>query len=139
MPIIVKTLCGWALIREIGLMVATRRKNLLNRALQVARWIFTDGSAEQQGIIANLLLDGLRYLSEELRYDNRKVDKDEANIPLLRWGCVHLALAMSKAGSEYGSDSTVKRWAIEAQEDPLPEVRHAVGPTPMGIINYLLS
>jgi hypothetical protein len=120
------------LIREIGLLIATRRKNVLNRALQLqtARWIFSSGSTEQHDIIIQLVLDGLRYLIEELSYDRDNCKESEVDIPLLRWGCVHLALAISKSGSEYGTDPVVKLWAKEACEDPLPEVRHADLPAP---------
>ena len=111
------------LLLEIGVMIATRRKGILNRALQLARLIFTDGSAEQRDLIAQLTLHGLRFLIEELSYQRDQSDEDGLDIPLLRWGCAHLALAMSAAG--YETDSTITRWMKVAQEDPLPEVRNA--------------
>jgi hypothetical protein len=114
------------LLREIGVMIATRRKGVLIRALQVARLIFTVGSIEQHDTIAQLTLDGLRYLIEELRYDRDHGEEGEVEIPLLRWGCAHLALAMLASG--YGTDPTVTRWAEVAKDDPLPEVRHAEEP-----------
>jgi hypothetical protein len=114
------------LLREIGVIIATRRKGALNRALQVARWIFSHGSDEQRDAIAQLALHGLRYLIEELRYDRNHGEDGEAEIPLLRWGCAHLALAMAVFG--YAADPTVIRWAEVARDDPLPEVRHAEGP-----------
>lgn len=114
------------LLREVGVMIATRRKGVLNRALQVARWIFSSGSNEQRDTIAQLTLHGLSYLIEELRYDRDHGEDDEVKIPLLRWGCAHLALAMSAYG--YEDDSTVTRWVEVAKDDPLPEVRHAEGP-----------
>jgi hypothetical protein len=110
-------------------MIATRRKGVLNRALQVAHWIFTSGSTEQRDIIAQLTLHGLRYLIEELRYDRDHGDDGDVEIPLLRWGCAHLALAMSVSG--YETDPTVIRWAEVAQNDPLPEVRHVEGLAPI--------
>ncbi len=114
------------LCREVGVMIANRRKHTLNKALQLARWIFTDGSAEQRDAIAQMSLDGLRYLIEELRYDRDHRKEDEVDVPLLRWGCAHLALAMSAFGFE--ADPTVARWAQAVQDDPLPEVRHADRP-----------
>jgi len=114
------------LLQEIGVMIATRRKNVLIGALQVARWIFSSGSAKQRDTIAQSTLHGLRYLIEELRYDRDHDDEGDLEIPVLRWGCVHLALAMSAAG--YQTDPTVMRWAEAAQDDPLPEVRLAEGP-----------
>jgi len=111
------------LIQEIGVIIATRRKGVLIGALRVACWVFSKGSNEQREAIVHYILHGLRYLMEELSYerDQEKVGKDE--VPLLRWGCVHLALAMMNSG--YETDPTVKCWADLAQDDPLPEVRNA--------------
>ena len=111
---------------EVGVIIATRRKGILHQALQVARWIFSSGSAKQGDAIAQSTLHGLRYLIEELDYNRDHDEKDEVDIPLLRWGCAHLALAMS--ASVYETDPTVKRWAEVAMKDPLPEVRHAERP-----------
>lgn len=105
-------------------MIATRRNRVLNRALQVARWIFSSGRGDQKEIIAQLVLQGLRYLGEELRYD--RDHSDEAEIPLLRWGCAHLAQAMVLSG--YQADPIVMHWVQLALEDPLPEVRLAYAP-----------
>lgn len=114
------------LIQEVGVVIATRRKGALSRALLVARWIFAKGNCGQRATIAQLALSGLRYLFEELRYDREHGEEDAEEIPLLRWGCAHLALAMSIAG--YESEPTVKSWAEVVKDDPLPEVRHAEGP-----------
>ena len=53
-------------------------------------------------------------------------DSREVDVPLLRWNCAHLALAMSASG--YDSNPTVVRWAEVVHDDPLPEVRHAEDP-----------
>jgi hypothetical protein len=111
---------------EIGVMIATRRKGVLNKALQAARWIFSDGSTDQRDSIAQLTLHGLRYLIEELRYDRDHGDEGDEEIPLLRWGCIHLALAMLASGY---ADPAVTRWAEIAKDDPLPEVRYAEEPS----------
>lgn len=118
------------LLREIGVMIATRRRGVLNRALQLARLVFTSGSEEQRDAIATLTLHGLRYLDEELRYDRYRGEEAELDIPLLRWDCAYLALAMLSSG--YESEPTVKRWADAVKDDPLPEVRHAEGPAATG-------
>ena len=114
------------LLREIGVMIATRRRGVLHRALRVAQWIFSSGSTDQRNNIDQLTLHGLRYLIEELRYDRDHDEEGELEIPLLRWGCAHLALAMLTSG--YEADSTVMLWAEVAQKDPLPEVRYAESP-----------
>lgn len=114
------------LLAEIGVMIATRRKGVLHRALQVARWIFSSGSIKQRDTIGESTLHGLRYLIEELTYERDHCEEDEVEIPLLRWGCAHLALVMSVSG--YESDPTVVAWAEIAENDPLPEVRYAEVP-----------
>ena len=111
---------------EVGVIIATRRKGILHQALQVARWIFSSGSAKQRGTIAQSTLHGLCYLIEELDYNRDHDEKDAVDIPLLRRGCAHLALVMSASG--YETDPTVKRWAEVAMNDPLAEVRHAESP-----------
>ena len=115
------------LVREIAIIIATRRKTVLFEALQIAKWVFAEGSEAQREVISQLTIQGLGYLIEELRYD-RKYDQDEDfDVPLLRWGCIHLALAMAEHG--YDNDPTVARWLEISKEDPLPEVRHAKHPT----------
>ncbi len=110
------------LVREIGVIIASRRKGVLNSALQAAKWIFSSGSFDQRETIVNLALHGLNFLSEELKYDRDHSD-DDIDVPLLRCGCVHLALAMSSTGLE--TDQTIIRWVKISQNDPLPEVRYA--------------
>ena len=116
------------LLREIGVIIATRRKSALNHALQVAYWIFSNSSKEQCDLIGNLALDGLHYMTEELSYErDHNYESFDDNVPLLRWRCAYLALAMSNAG--YDAEPTIKHWSAMIHEDPLPEVRHAEPPT----------
>ena len=112
------------LVREIGIAIATRRKAMLPVALQVAKWIFAEGAPQHRDILRDFALQGLGYMAEELRYD-RDAEPDR-DAPLLRWGCTHLALAMTAAG--HGGDPAVARWVENARTDPLPEVRHAEPP-----------
>ena len=113
------------LVREIGVIIANRRKAALLQALRVARWVFSEGTAEQRAAIGNLATQGLGYLAEELRYD-RQHDED-IDVPLLRWGCAHLAIAMAEHG--FADEFAIARWMENARDDPLPEVRHASGLT----------
>lgn len=115
------------LIREIGVIIATRRKVVLAQALQTAKWVFAEGSEAQREIIGQLAIQGLGYLAEELRYDREHDQSDDFDVPLLRWGCAHLALAMADQG--FGDDPAVARWLKNAEEDPLPEVRYAKHPS----------
>ena len=90
------------LVREIGFMIAARRRGALVQALQIAKWIFAAGRDIEKKIIKDLVLQGLGYLAEELRYD-REHDQDEQendpnvqnDIPLQRWCCARLALSMA--------------------------------------------
>ena len=108
------------LFREVGLLIAARRKEAISSALQVAKLVFDEGTEEHREAMSEYVLQGLAYLAEELRYD-REHDDD---VPLLRWRCTQLASSMSKAGLT--DHSTVAHWLEIATSDPLPEVRYAV-------------
>ena len=116
------------LIREVGLIIAARRKGSLPEALRVASWIFDEGSGELRDAILNSALEGLDYLAEELRYDR----EHENNVPDLRWRCVQLASSMSKAGLE--STPAVVLWLELASNDPFPKVRHAMTDNRSGLL-----
>ena len=109
------------LIREIGVMIATRRKKVLKWALQVAKLVFEEGAQAQKDVICELVLQGLGYLIEELRYDMHSSEED--NVPFLRWNCFRLAQTMAKCG--FRDNPTIALWLENAESDPLPEVRHA--------------
>ena len=113
------------LVREIGVVIATRKKTVLAQALQIAKWVFDEGNDVQKETIRDLALQGLGSLVEELRYDREhELDFD---VPLLRWCCAHLALSMAERG--FSDDPAVTRWLEIAKEDPLPEVRYAKHPS----------
>ncbi len=109
------------LVREIGVIIATRRKAALAMALQAAKWVFQKGSHEQKESIGELTSQGLGFLLQELDY-NQNPDPD-FDVPLLRWGCTHLAVAMSESG--FDQYQNIKSWVKSAGSDPLPEVRNA--------------
>ena len=115
------------LVREIGVMIATRRKGSLEQALQTAKWIFDEGSKAQRNAVCQLVLQGLDYLSAELQYDRKHDQDDNIDVPLLRWRSTQLAVSMAKRGLE--DAPAVSRWLEIAETDPLPEVRYAKGPT----------
>ena len=110
------------LVREIGMIIASQRSISLDVALQIVKWIFDEGSEEQETAVSALALQGLDYLSEELRY-NRRHERDEDSIPSLRRRCVQLAVSMAKRGFE--EEPVVSRWLKDAEKDPMPEVRYA--------------
>lgn len=113
------------LIREIGVVIANRKKAGLAQALEIAKWVFDEGNDVQKETLRDLALQGLGFLVEELRYD-REHDLD-FDVPLLRCRCAHLALAMAERG--FDDDPAVARWLENAEEDPLPEVRYAKHPS----------
>ena len=108
------------ILRELGLIIAARRKESLSGALQVAKQVFDEGSDDQRDVILNSTLEGLVYLAEELRYDG---EHDEGDVPNLRWRCAQLASSMSQAG--FHGRPVVARWLEAAATDPFPEVRNA--------------
>ena len=116
------------LIREIGVIIATRRKANLEQALYIAKLLLDKGTQKQQNIICDLVLDGLNYLYKELDY-NREIDIEEnLNIPRLRWHSVRLSLAMSERG--YRDNVIIARWLEVINDDPLHEVRNIRGDRP---------
>ena len=112
------------LVREIGIVIATRRKVAIESALSTANWIFESGDTKHQETISWLVLQGLSYLVEDLRYDRRDHDYDDEDIPLLRFLCAQLAKSMAHKG--YATSPAISRWLEIAKDDPLPEVRYAI-------------
>ena len=108
------------ILRELGLIIAARRKESLSEALLVAKQVFDEGNGKIQDIILDFTLEGLDYLAEELRYDGEHGDND---VPNLRWRCAQLASSMSQAG--FSCRPAVTRWLQIASTDPFPEVRNA--------------
>ena len=116
---------------EIGVILANRRWSALSRALDIAEWVFRDGTAEQRQVLRGPLLESLRHLRSALVYEEDVdgspfierpwVNHDEIDVPLLRWRCARAAVAMKAAG--FGEDPAVAGWLNEAETDPLPEMR----------------
>lgn len=120
-----------ALLQEIGVIIVNRRWEALARALEVAGWVFREGTSDQQDLLRASVLEGLGRLRQELVYEEDVdphpfikrpwVDHEEVDVPLLRWRCAQTAHAMNAAG--LGDESAVETWLKVAEEDPLPEVR----------------
>lgn len=114
------------LVREISLIIATRRKAPLEKALEAAKWMFDHTSDAYKEAIAEHALRGLGYLAEELRYDrahDQDSDIDIDPVPRLRWRCAQLVSSMEKHG--YQDHPVVRHWLQIIEQDPLPEVRYA--------------
>ena len=114
------------LLREVGFTIASRRSVALPQALQIAEWVFKEGTSEQRLTISVLVTQGLNYLAEELRYDRNRVLEESSDLPLLRLLCVRLAQSMLQSGLR--EEPAVELWLKIGSEDPFPEVRYAAAP-----------
>jgi len=113
------------LVREVGVATAARRLAATGEALGVAQWIFEEGRADHREMIRDLVLSGMGYLLEELRYDRETATEDMLDIPLARWRCIQVARAIGTEQLE--PPEVVRRWLELGKDDPLPEVRHVAG------------
>ena len=111
------------LVREVGIAVASRRSTVIVSALAVAEWVFREGQESHKEAIRQLVEDGLNYLAQELRYDREHENPE--TIPEKRLYCARLAAAMAEGGLD--ASPAVVHWLEMASEDPLPEVRAAIG------------
>ena len=112
------------LVLEIGVIIASRRRVALTDALWCATHLFERSSQGHQDTVSRLVLQGLSYLAEELRYDRDHQDGDD--VPTLRWLSAGLARTMARHG--FDNDATVAKWLDIGGSDPFPEVRSAVVP-----------
>lgn len=111
------------IVREVGVMIATGRKEILGYALQGAKWIFDTGADTHKEAISGMTLDGLSYLLEELQYDRNNIENNY-DVPNLRYQCAQLVSSMCANGLQ--KEPAIVRWLQDAKDDPLPEVRYAV-------------
>ena len=121
------------LVFEIGVIISAPRWSVLSHALEIAAWIFEEGSTEHRELLWPSVLSGLEFLRRALVFrgisphpfvEQPQVSEDEVDVPWLRWHCVQLAKAMDSAG--FGDEAAVIRWLKDAEKDPLPELRFAV-------------
>ena len=112
-----------SLIREVGAIIASRRRDALAAALLCAISIFDRGIQSHKDAIATFALHGLSYLAEEVQYERHQEDED---VPTVRLLCVQLASYMAKSG--FDGNATVVKWMEIGRNDPFPEVRNAVLP-----------
>ena len=110
------------LVREIGLIIAARRKENVAGAVDAAEWLFTEGKQHLWELLTEPTLDGLKYLASELSYDQEPGDEETYR---LRLRCAKLASSMSKAG--WSDKPAVKNWLEIAANDPFPEIRQSLG------------
>ena len=116
-----------SLIREIGAIIASRRKDVLADALLCATFIFHRGIQSHIEAMRMFVLHGLSYLAEEVQYSRYQEDED---VPTVRLLCVQLASYMARSG--FADNATVVRWMEIGRNDPFPEVRNVVLPAEAG-------
>ena len=109
------------LIREVGVIVATRRKAALVDSLSLVEWVFMNEVGDWQLVLKDLVMEGLAFLLVELDYGRDDVSRN-LDVPLVRWGCARVAVAMERAGV---TEDIVYQWIAESTDDPMPEVRNA--------------
>ena len=117
---------GWSappedLIREIGVIVATRREAALVDALRLVEWLFADGDTDLRAVVKDLVLEGLGYLLSELDY-GRDDMTTSLDVPQVRWRCAAVAAAIEQSDP---GEPIVSTWLKESAQDPMPEVRYA--------------
>ena len=110
-----------SLIREVGAIIGSRRKDALAGALLCAGSIFDRGIQPHRDAIATFALHGLSYLAEEVQYERYQEDED---LPTVRLLCVQLASYMARSG--FADNATVVKWMEIGRNDPFPEVRNVV-------------
>ena len=119
-----------SLIREVGAIIASRRKDALAEALLCATSIFDRGIQSHRDAIATFALHGLSYLADEVQYERYLEDED---VPTVRLLCVQLASYMARSG--FADDATVVKWMEIGRSDPFPEVRNVVLSAEVGQLN----
>ena len=108
-------------IREIGAIVASRRRDALADALWCAASVVDKGSSHQRDAISLFVLHGLGYLVEELQYGRYQTLGD---VPTMRLLCVQIAGSMARHG--YKGHSAIEMWLQIGRDDPFPEIRAEV-------------
>lgn len=109
-------------LRDVGLIVASRRSASLPQALQLAIWVFKEGALDHREAMRDLVTLGLIVLAEELKYDHDSDSENRSDLPLLRLLSVQLAQAMADSG--FKAEPPVALWLEIGKNDPLPEVRY---------------
>ena len=109
------------LVREVGVIIATRRKSALVQALNIAKDVFMGANEMHKKEIGHFCAHGLKYLAEELSYD--VLHSEDMDVPLLRWGCAQLSVAMADCG--WHENEAITSWIEIVEKDPLPEIRGA--------------
>lgn len=114
------------LLEEVGWAVYLRREPILATALLFCGQLFKKQPEAAKRTIAERVLAGLDYLFESCQYDQAIGSglAERIDVPLVRYYCVKLAIAMTKADNL--DQPVLSLWIDAAKDDPLSEVRNLV-------------
>ena len=116
------------LLRELGMIVATRRQPGLLEALGAAAWVlenFPDIATDSHFL--DSIVVALEYLLVETEYRLSGSEDDRvpySEVPDYREKAARIASLLQKTTA--ATTETVRQWIEAARNDPLPEVRRAV-------------
>jgi len=116
------------LLRELGMIVATRRQPGLPKALDAVAWVLGNcpETAADRHFLESLVV-ALEYLWAETKYRLFGSDSDRIpynDVPRCREQAVRIAALLRSTRA--AERETVHKWLEAALSDPLPEVRRAV-------------
>lgn len=114
------------LLEEVGWALYLRREPVLATALLFCGQLFEKQPAVAKRTIAERALAGLNYIFKSCQYDQAIESglAERIDVPLVRYYCVKLAIAMTKAGNL--DQPVLSLWIDAAKDDPLSEVRNLV-------------
>ncbi len=92
---------------------------------QVAKWKIENGKVEQRSAIHSLVVSGLGYLLEELRYEN--AHDENIDIARVRHACTELAITMAE-NSEF-VEPIVANWVENLRNDPMIGIKRSTHAT----------
>ena len=113
------------LLEEVGVAVYLRREPVLATALLFCIHLFEKRPAVAIRTVSERVKLGLGFLFESCHYNEAIISglSERIDIPLVRYYCVKLAIAMTRAGC---TDLAITKWLDAAPSDPLVEVRNLI-------------
>ncbi|MCY2995669.1 MAG: hypothetical protein NTY19_48655 [Planctomycetota bacterium] len=116
------------LLRELGMIIATRRQPGLLQALDAVAWVLQDcPDTIDDGHLLDSIVVALEYLWGETKYRSFGSESDRipySEVPVCREKAARIAALLQKTRA--AEAETVQQWIAAASDDPLPEVRRAV-------------
>lgn len=116
------------LLRELGMIVATRRQPGLLEALNTVAWVLQNCPEVVDPHFLDSVFVMLQYLWTETKYRDFGSDSDRipySEVPEYRERAVRIASLLRKTTA--AKTDEVHQWLAVAVDDPLPEIRRAIG------------